>query len=282
MEFLEFFLDGLHEDLNTFATKPKLRELSEKEERTREQMPIQRVSILEWKRYELRNQSIIVDWFQGQLSSRLRCLTCNTTSTTYNAFTFLSVPIPRKSKVTLQDCLDEFLKEETLEKEDAWQCPQCKTPRRATKKLTITRLPQILVVHFKRFASKERWQNKIGVPIEYPIMDWDLTPYIPPCLPEENLPENEQGCQQHPPFAYNLYAVCNHYGTLNGGHYTAFVHNSYTRSWNCHDDSRTTPMHEEDVLVSYSSAHPESTQANIGHLQSREAYLLFYVRIGSQ
>lgn len=30
-------------------------------------------------------------------------------------------------------------------------------------------------------------------------------------------------------FRYNLYAVCNHYGSLSGGHYTAFARNVMNR-----------------------------------------------------
>src|SRR5690606_25962263 len=117
----------------------------------REMLPIQVVSDLEWRKHIKLNYSLVVFWFQGQLASRLCCLTCQTTSTTYNTFNFLSIPIPRKPRCTLQECIEEFLKEEIMDGDDAWQCPTCKKPRKATKKLTITRLPSILIIHLKRF-----------------------------------------------------------------------------------------------------------------------------------
>lgn len=73
-----------------------------------------------------RNASVIVSLFQGQYRSRLSCLTCKTTSTTYNTFMSLSLPIPSKRAklsgggVTLYQCLDYFVKEEILEKSEAW------------------------------------------------------------------------------------------------------------------------------------------------------------------
>ena len=89
--------------------------------------------------YRMRDDSLVVDFFQGQDRSRLECLTCHKvslidtclykavaepsqTSTTYNTFMYLTLPIPTKSshKVTLQQCLDAFVKEEVMEKADAW------------------------------------------------------------------------------------------------------------------------------------------------------------------
>jgi hypothetical protein len=44
------------------------------------------------------------------------------TSTTYNVFSILQLPIPhaRSGKVPIQRCLDAFFNEEILEKDDAW------------------------------------------------------------------------------------------------------------------------------------------------------------------
>ncbi|KAF8447100.1 hypothetical protein BDZ91DRAFT_702920 [Kalaharituber pfeilii] len=258
-EFLEFLLDGLHEDLNPYATRTKLRELTSDEEKYRESLPVPYASYLEWQRYIHRNFSVIVNWFQGQLSSRLTCMTCNTKSTTYNPFMYLSLPIPPGKKPTIRDCLEEFCREEILEKEDAWHCPNCKKPRKATKKLTITRLPHMLIIHLKRFTNKGLWRDKLNTPISYPLKELDLSKYVPQfdnaSVPPDFVPPPEQTA----PFLYDLYGVCNHYGTLNGGHYTAFVRNSYNEAWNLFDDSKASRIAEEEVV-------------------SKNAYVLFWVR----
>ena len=114
-------MDGLHEDLNRILQKQPL-EMNPEREAELETLPQQIASQKEWDLYRMRNDSIVVDYFQGQFRNRMTCLTCNKTSTTYNTFMYLSLPIPsgRASKATLQQCLDAFVKEEVMEKADAW------------------------------------------------------------------------------------------------------------------------------------------------------------------
>lgn len=121
-EFLSFLLDGLHEDLNRVLQKPPL-EMSPEREAELEILPQQIASQKEWDIYRMCNDSIVVDYFQGQFRNRMTCLTCKKTSTTYNSFMYLSLPIPSgrtSSKASLQHCLDAFVKEEVMEKADAW------------------------------------------------------------------------------------------------------------------------------------------------------------------
>lgn len=90
------------------------------------------------------------------------------TSTTYNPFMYLSLPLPSKpSKVTLDQCLDAFVQEEILDKGDAWNCPNCKKPRKASKRLTIARLPPILLIHLKRFAFRGPFSERIDTNGEF-------------------------------------------------------------------------------------------------------------------
>lgn len=122
-DFLTFFLDGLHEDLNENALKSKLRELTPDEERRRERMPLADISNIEWDRYKHNHNSFLVELFQGQFVSSLKCSVCGQTSTTCNAFMNLSVEIslphgPQGLKLT--QCIDAFVKEEVLEGENAW------------------------------------------------------------------------------------------------------------------------------------------------------------------
>lgn len=45
----------------------------------------------------------------------------NQTSTTYDAFMYMSLPVPSgKTKVVIQELIDEFVKAEVMEKENAW------------------------------------------------------------------------------------------------------------------------------------------------------------------
>ena len=42
-----------------------------------ERLPLQIASQQEWEVYKTRNDSLIVDFFQGQFRNRMECLTCN-------------------------------------------------------------------------------------------------------------------------------------------------------------------------------------------------------------
>ena len=49
---------------------------------------------------------------------------------------------------------------------------------------------------------------------------------------------------------YNLYAVSNHYGSMQSGHYTAFCKNIYDKRWYKFDDSDVSHMSESSTRVS--------------------------------
>jgi ubiquitin carboxyl-terminal hydrolase 8 len=75
-EFLTFLLDGLHEDLNRVINKPLIEATPEREAEL-EKLPQQIASEQEWTTYRMRNDSPVVDTFQGQFRNRMECLTCH-------------------------------------------------------------------------------------------------------------------------------------------------------------------------------------------------------------
>ncbi|KAL8278990.1 hypothetical protein RQP46_008659 [Phenoliferia psychrophenolica] len=217
-EFLGFLLDGLHEDLNYVTKKPPVVEMSPEREHDLETLPQQIMSEREWDIYRRRNDSFVVQCFQGQFRNQMKCLTCGKTSTTYNTFMPLSVPIPSGrgvSKVDLQACIASFVREEILDKDDAWNCPRCKTARKASKKLTLSRLPPILVIHLKRFSFKGPFSDKIETQVQYPLSGLDLTSFMPPPLFDKRAPASNSAPKGH---VYDLYGVTNHFGNLSSGH----------------------------------------------------------------
>jgi ubiquitin carboxyl-terminal hydrolase 8 len=75
-EFLGFLLDGLHEDCNYVVHKPPPIEMTPEREHDLETLPPQIMSEREWQIYKMRNDSFIVQCFQGQFRNQMRCLTC--------------------------------------------------------------------------------------------------------------------------------------------------------------------------------------------------------------
>lgn len=88
--------------------------------------------------------------FFGQIRSTLKCIDCLQESPTYEGFSNLSLELPVNNKeYDLYDCLDSYFDGEYI---DGWLCPKCEKNRRAIKKLDISKLPEILVIHLKRFV----------------------------------------------------------------------------------------------------------------------------------
>lgn len=89
-EFMNFLLDGIHEDLNSISEKP-YKEINEKGIEESDEDAAQRF----WQFHKMRNDSIIVDLFHGQYKSTILCPNCKRVSTTYDPFTTVSLPIPK-------------------------------------------------------------------------------------------------------------------------------------------------------------------------------------------
>ncbi|QRW17479.1 ubiquitin carboxyl-terminal hydrolase [Rhizoctonia solani] len=154
-----------------------------------------------------------------------------------------------RRSIDLEDCLDEFTKEEQLGEEDLWYCPRCKKHQQATKRFELWSVPDILVVHLKRFSNARAMRDKIDALVEFPISGLDLSSRV-----------GESG--QSDECVYDLFAVDEHMGGLGGGHYRAYAKNLSDGEW----------YHFDDSYVSKSSAE-DSVNAN--------AYLLFYRRRSS-
>ncbi|KAL4578562.1 hypothetical protein LXL04_014686 [Taraxacum kok-saghyz] len=152
---------------------------------------------------------------------------------------------PQES-ISLYKCLEAFLKEEPLGPEDMWYCPGCKKHRQASKKLDLWRLPEILVIHLKRFSYSRFLKNKLETYVDFPIHDLDFSTFV----------AYSNGRSTH---RYMLYAISNHYGSMGGGHYTAFIRHDGDR-WYDFDDSRVSPIDEDRIKTS-------------------AAYVLFYRRL---
>ncbi|KAJ8105670.1 hypothetical protein OPT61_g10038 [Boeremia exigua] len=195
-EFLEFVLDFMHEDLNVTWNKAPLQPLTEKQELQREQFPRQYAAKIEWARYQHRDMSVIGGMFAGQHASQLTCQSCGLTSTTYEAFWSLSLEIPTTTPCDVRDCLRSYCAPERLTDAELWRCPRCKTDREAVKKITITRAPDTLVVHFKRFSASHGQQaRKVRTPVNFPLQSLDIAPFMEPPL----APQQEQYITRHAP-----------------------------------------------------------------------------------
>ncbi|KAK9513056.1 hypothetical protein O3M35_001336 [Rhynocoris fuscipes] len=138
-------------------------------------------------------------------------------------------------KIDILDCISLFTTCEKLSADDAWYCPACQKHQRATKKFDLWKLARILIIHLKRFSYSRCRHDKIDSLIDFPVNDLTLADYL----------TNTEG----PNIKYDLIGVCNHYGTMRGGHYTAYCKNKRTRKWYCFDDSSVSVLKSEESIV---------------------------------
>jgi hypothetical protein len=98
-EFLNYLLDGVHEDLNKVLKKP----LVEKDESKKHDDMKSKES---WIGFLRRNQSILVDLLYGQYKSTLYCPNenCANISTTFDPFLSISLPLVAKTHPYYIEC----------------------------------------------------------------------------------------------------------------------------------------------------------------------------------
>ncbi|XP_049601901.1 ubiquitin carboxyl-terminal hydrolase 43 [Syngnathus scovelli] len=162
---------------------------------------------------------------------------------------------------TLDECFQLYTKEEQLAPDDAWKCPHCKQLQQGMVKMSLWTLPDILILHLKRFRQVGERRNKLTTFVQFPLVDLDMTPHVVNRNhnPQQGWKQPRRAELAPPDFLYDLYAVCNHHGGMHGGHYTAFCRNSVDGQWYSYDDSNAEAVPEGDVCT-------------------RGAYILFYQR----
>nr|XP_003703489.1 PREDICTED: ubiquitin carboxyl-terminal hydrolase 8-like isoform X1 [Megachile rotundata]XP_012141270.1 PREDICTED: ubiquitin carboxyl-terminal hydrolase 8-like isoform X1 [Megachile rotundata]XP_012141271.1 PREDICTED: ubiquitin carboxyl-terminal hydrolase 8-like isoform X1 [Megachile rotundata]XP_012141272.1 PREDICTED: ubiquitin carboxyl-terminal hydrolase 8-like isoform X1 [Megachile rotundata] len=235
-EFLTFLLDWMHNDLKKSCKVPSDLTVAEKA----------------WDKAMESQKSIISDLFFGQLRSTITCSFCKQSSTTYETFNSLTMSLPHANRCTLNDCILKFV---SGQKVIGWKCPKCQTSREATKKFDFVKLAPIIVIHLNRFAESGGWLEKRNTGVDFPLTGFNLKPYV--VLDSNTIPNIRN-------YSYSLYAMSNHYGTMEGGHYTAFCKNAAQNKWYKYDDQTV-------------------TEVTVNHVKSQNtsAYLLFYTSFSS-
>jgi ubiquitin carboxyl-terminal hydrolase 4/11/15 len=152
------------------------------------------------------------------------------------------------SSLTLHDCLTMYTTTERLSENDPWYCPKCETHRCAWKKLDLWKLPDILVVHLKRFHFSSSHRTKLDWFVDFPLKNLSLDDFV--------INQAAKGS------SFELFAVTNHMGGLSSGHYTANAKCDVTDKWYTFNDSNVSPARDKDVI-------------------GNSAYVLFYRRTSS-
>lgn len=181
-EFCQFLMDGLHEDCNRVEEKPYVEELEGFG------MEDEKAAIETWRKHLLRHDSIIVDHFQGMHRSHLTCPRCGRESIKFDVYSTISVPLVedknRTNAIKLEDCIEKFMEGEQLDDLNAWYCPSCKKHVCALKMIALWSVPDVLILHLKRFqfdhctVRNEVVRSKIDDTVVFPIDHLDLRQHV--------------------------------------------------------------------------------------------------------
>ena len=152
---------------------------------------------------------------------------CRYTASSFEPFNVLSLsPSPTK-KSNVKDLLRCFYGDTHID----YTCPACNKQGFSIQKYEIEKLPQVLIIHLKRFDVDTEGIRKNLQFVDFPL-------------------KNLKVCNSES--LYNLNSITNHYGTLSAGHYTSFCKSPSAGDWYKCDDSVITKM---DASVKSSSAY---------------------------
>ncbi|CAG0917794.1 unnamed protein product [Notodromas monacha] len=83
--------------------------------------------------------------------------------------------------VTLEECFREYTSEEILGTENAWLCPSCNKRGKGIKRIALWSLPEILIIHLKRF---KQWSTngiatgKLTTLVDFPKNNFDVSAHL--------------------------------------------------------------------------------------------------------
>lgn len=222
-EAIQIILDGIHtqiaREVNMTVTgigrTPSQKELIQ--------------SMESWATFYKKEYSMLLDNYYGQTQTRVTCTTCKTSSTRYEPWSVLKVPIPGAEKAgvpapTLADCLAAYFADETI---DDYSCDTCKEAGRgrgtALIQHSISRLPSYLILSLKRFTNRGA---KIRARINYDEN----------CISFEDW---RSWADLQPQARYRVVSTVEHLGGSHGGHYCA--RGLTDGGWCEYDDTRVIP-----------------------------------------
>lgn len=209
-EFLRHLLEDISLDMNRVKNMPKYKELETKGK--------SKLKLNEdfHNLFLKREDSVVLDAFQGQFCNTFECENCNFNS--YSFEKFIDLPILLGNSVIIIEnnvsknlSLEFLLQKHFQDDRFEWssKCDSCGKRTMHTKRIRISILPQTLVVCFQRYNpfSGKKNNSKISFPERV-----NISQYVDyECLNLRNSVTQ-----------YKLYAISNHSGSLNFGHYYAY------------------------------------------------------------
>jgi len=201
-EFLIFVIDCFHNSLSREVNMS----ITGNIENEKDKVAVQCYEMI--KRMYAKEYSEIWNIFYGVMVSQITSMETNEIiGFSPEPIFMINLPIPQDNKSpSLIDCFNLYVEGEILSGENAVFNEKTQKKETVKKNLMFWSFPSVLVIDLKRFNATNR-KNQILV--TFPLDDLDLSNYVVGYKKES--------------FIYELYGICNHSGSVLGGHYTSCV-----------------------------------------------------------
>lgn len=178
--------------------------------------------------------SLIIKLFYSlQMTYNRRVSDDEIISMCYDSNFIINIPLLDNKVQNLTQCIDLYLKDNLLCGENALYDEKTKQKCDIIQKTIFWDLPEILIISFKRYSyDGTRKNNSV---IQFPIENFNMNKYV------YNYKKDN--------YVYDLYAVCNHSGRLEGGHYTSYIKNK-DGSWYHFNDTNITKLKNTENIIS--------------------------------
>jgi len=204
--------------------------------------------------------SVVHQVFGGRLQSDVICGSCGSISSRTDPFYDvgldirppkhqLALGISRNGPSSLDDSLERYTSPECLQNDEKPFCARCGTHQESTKQFSFARLPQTICFHLKRFEHTADGSSvKLDNEVSFPATGLDLQAHTTSHITAQR--GSGAGAETTAPgqliTTYELIAVVEHIGTMEAGHYIAYVRRRGT--WFRCDDACVEAAEEEDVV----------------------------------
>lgn len=193
------------------------------------------------------SESVLYDIFGGLLEQKVICQECKTVSITKQEFYDLSLGFSKRRvyndslddsvlKYSTERAIRDYFSLETIRTDrndpsSGYFCEKCGRKTNATKKSTVEKSPQTLLVHMKRFKFNGNSSLKVKQPIAY--------------LKYLSLEKHSNNAE---PLKYQLISVIVHEGrSILSGHYVAHCLQP-NGTWATYDDEYISKIDERSAL----------------------------------
>ncbi|KAI2802763.1 putative ubiquitin carboxyl-terminal hydrolase FAF-X [Blomia tropicalis] len=199
------------------------------------------VDSLDEAQKSLKQTPIMSHVFGGTFADQKICKSCPHRYSREESFTTLNVDV--RNHNSLCDSLEQYVKGDLLEGDNAYHCEKCDRKVDTVKRLCIKRLPKVLAIQLKRFDYDYERETaiKFNDYFEFPRI-LDMQPYTVNGLAqiEGEVIEEDLSIGTIEDTQYELNGIVVHSGQASGGHYYSFIQhkNQQTgkKSWYKFDD----------------------------------------------